>query len=364
MRALILGAGAVGSYVGGRLAAAGHAVTFLARPNAAQVLRTSGLHLKLGNASPANTIRRLAAASSPAEALAGAPYDFIVLAVKSFDTAAALADLQAATASWRSTPREVEDAKRTQRGGAGLPPILCLQNGVDNEAEITRALGADRVIAGIVTSALSKPAEGEIVVERERGVGVALGHALSAKIVEALMGAGFKVRAYPAAGPMKWSKLITNLVGNAASAILDMRVAELMGDRRLFDMEARALRECLAVMRALGYAVVDLPGVPVRGLALVVERLPRALAQALLRRGAGAGRGGKPPSLHMDLINGRPQTEVGWLNGAVARHGAERGVPTPVNQALTDTLEALVAGQLSRGEFRRKPDALLRLING
>jgi len=47
----------------------------------------------------------------------------------------------------------------------------------------------------------------------------------------------------------------------------------------------------------------------------------------------------------------------------VARRGAERGVPTPVNQALTNTLEALSEGKLNKEAFRRRPEALLRLIN-
>ncbi len=123
------------------------------------------------------------------------------------------------------------------------------------------------------------------------------------------------------------------------------------------------LRECLRVMRALGYRPVDLPGTPVRALAFAIEYLPQALAQPILKRAVGGGRGGKMPSFHIDLHGGRGQTEVRWLNGAVARYGSERGVPAPVNQKLTDTLEALSAGRLDRADFRRQPEKLLRLIN-
>jgi 2-dehydropantoate 2-reductase len=161
---------------------------------------------------------------------------------------------------------------------------------------------------------------------------------------------------------MKWSKLFTNLVGNAASAILDLPVADIFAHPRLYALEAAALRECLAVMLALSHPVVDLPGVPVRLLAWAVQRLPAALARPLLRRAVGAGRGGKMPSLHVDLHGGRGRTEVEWLNGAVARHAAAHALPAPVNQLLCDTVVALASGRLDPAAFRRNPSALLTLL--
>ena len=343
MKVLVFGAGAIGLYVGGSLAEAGHTVTFVARPQVAEAIQGAGVRLK--EKSTERTIREVPATTSPAEALAAAPHDVIVFALKSYDTAAALAQLREATAA--------------------PPPFLCLQNGVDNEPEIARRFGADRVIAGTVTTAVSKSGAAEITVERRRGVGIALGHPLSSQIVEALTGAGLNARAYLAPAPMKWSKLLTNLIGSATSAILDMPVAEVFADRRLFAVEVAALRECLGVVRALGFAVVDLPGTPVRALAFAVQRLPLGLAQPLLKQGAGAGRGGKMPSFHIDLHapRGKGKTEVRWLHGAVARYGAKCGVPAPVNQRLTDTLEALSTGALQQEDFRRQPEALLRLIN-
>ena len=341
MKLLVYGAGAIGAYVGGSLASAGHTVTFIARPAAAEVIRMQGLRLKSKEGE--KIIRAASAVTSPAKAFAAGSHDVILFALKSYSTATAIEELRAVTA----TP----------------PPILCVQNGVDNETELAEAFGPERVIAGTVTTAVSRPSEGEIVVERKRGVGVAQGHPLSAQIVILFKEAGLNARLYSAAGPMKWSKLLTNLIGNATSAILDMTVAELFADQRTSAVELAMLRECLAVMRVLKYGVVDLPGVPVRALAFAAGRLPNFLAQPALRRGVAAGRGNKMPSFHIDLHSGRGRTEVRWLNGAVARRGAECGVPTPVNQALTNTLEALSEGKLNKEAFRRRPDALLRLIN-
>lgn len=134
------------------------------------------------------------------------------------------------------------------------------------------------MLAGTVATAVSKPGVGEVVEEKHRGIGVALGHPLSEQLVAALDRAGLSGKPFADAGSMKWSKLLTNLTGNATSAILDSTVAELFADKRSYRLEVAVLAECLAVMKALGHRVVDLPGTPVRALALATK-LPRFIAQ-------------------------------------------------------------------------------------
>lgn len=340
MKFLFLGAGAIGTYVGGSLAASGHEVAFVEQPGPAASIAATGLRLHVG--ATTRTVTDIALFTSPGDALAAGPYDLSVFALKSFDTAGAVDGLVAT--------------------GLEVPTILSLQNGVDNEATIAAKLGADKVIAGTVTSAIAKPGVGEVVEETHRGIGVAMDHRLSEPLVAALDEAGLSARAFPDAAPMKWSKLLTNLPGNATSAILDLPVHALFADRRLYAVEIAVLRECLAVMRALGHAPVDLPGTPVRALAFAAQRLPRLLAQPILTRGLGSSRGDKMPSFHIDLHAGRGRTEVGYLNGAVVRYGEAGGVPTPVNRVLTDTLERLTADAGEIARFARHPDALLRLL--
>ncbi|HRA75689.1 MAG TPA: 2-dehydropantoate 2-reductase [Propionicimonas sp.] len=340
MRLLFLGAGAIGTYVGGSLAAAGHSVSFSEQPEAAAVIAERGLRLTRDGHTA--TVSNVAVFDSAADALAAGPYDVAVFALKSFDTGAALDGLLAT--------------------GADLPPVLSLQNGVDNEPAIAARLGAGRVITGTVTTAVGKPGIGEVVEEKRRGIGIALDHPLAPALVKALNDAGLNGVGYSEAGSMKWSKLLTNLTGNATSAILDLPVADLFADNRLYRVEIAVLRECLAVMAALGLRPVDLPGTPVRALALAARRLPRFIAQPALTRALGGGRGEKMPSFHIDLHSGRGRTEVRYLNGAVVRFGAEHGVPTPVNAVLTDTLEALSTGTLDVASFRHSPEKLLALL--
>ncbi|HEY5269886.1 MAG TPA: 2-dehydropantoate 2-reductase [Anaerolineales bacterium] len=344
MKVLTFGAGAIGTYIGGSLALAGNRVVFVEQARAAEELRGRGLRLDLTiSRNSVFDIQDSSAifATSLEEALKSGPFDVAIFALKSFDTASALDGMKS-------------HANR-------LPPILCLSNGVENEPAIAAVLGADKVIAGTVTSSVGRRAVGDIVLERLRGVGVADRHPLSLFVAEALNAAGLNAHLFQRAADMKWSKMLTNLPANATAAILNMTAAEVFAHTGLFRLEMRMLRETLAVMRANRLRVVDLPRVPVRALALGT-RLPEIVARPLMLKAVGGGRGGKMPSFHIDLYSGRRRSEVDWLNGAVVRYGEKAGVPTPVNKLLTETLLALTRGEIPLTKFSRQPDKLLSLI--
>lgn len=335
---LSFGAGAIGTYIGGSLALSGCRVVFLERPEIVQTLHTSGLRLEINGQNHALPQPELA--SSLPEALAAGPFDAALFALKSFDTAAAL------------------DQMRPYAGQ--LPPVICLQNGVDNESAIEKVLGKGRVIAATITSAIGRRGPGSIVLERLRGAGLVGNHSLSPALFSTFNHAGLNARLYARAGEMKWSKLLTNLLANATSAILDFTPAQIFAHPGLFQLEIAQLREALAVMRGLAFRVVDLPGTPVRALAYGAQYLPLPLARPLMARAIGGGRGNKMPSFHIDLHSGRGKSEVEYLNGAVVRHGAALGIHTPANRLLTDTLRELTDGSLSLETYRHQPELLLQ----
>ena len=345
LKVLTFGAGAIGTYIGGSLVLAGHNVVFVEQANVAEELRERGLRLDLTLDKRRSTKGSLLVdpssfviASSLEDALRYGPFDVALYALKSFDTADAMEIIEPFAEK--------------------MPPILCLSNGVDNEPVIARALGPDKVIYGTVTSAIGRRAAGDIVLEKLRGAGIAMTHPLSDRLVAAFNEAFLNAQAFPDADSMKWSKMLTNLLANPLSAILDMSAAEIYAHRGLYKLEIKMLRECLAVMEAQHIDVVDLPGTPVRALAFAV-RLPLWLSKPLLGRAAGSGRGGKMPSFHIDLHSGRGKSEVDFLHGAVVRAGKRTNVPTPVNKLLTETLLALTNGEIPREEYARQPKKLL-----
>lgn len=347
---LVFGAGAIGTYIGGSLALTGHQLVFVEQPKAVDDLRERGLRLDLTLDERRKTkdVSRIDPASfrivsTLEDALRYGPFDVALFALKSFDTPAALEGM-----------RPFADK---------MPPLLCLSNGVANEPAIAEVLGSDKVIYGTVTTAIGRRGAGDIVLERLRGVGVAKGHPLSEKLHNAFNKAYLNSRLYENAASMKWSKMLTNLIANPTSAILDMTAAEVFANRDLYKLEIEMLRECLAVMKAQNIEVVDLPGTPVRALAFATT-LPLWLSKPLLSRAAGAGRGAKMPSFHIDLYSGRGKSEVEYLHGAVVRAGEKFKVPTPVNKILTQTLLALTNKEIPLEEFAHKPEKLLSKAAG
>ncbi len=348
MKVLTFGAGAIGTYIGGSLALAGHQVVFVEQPKVVEDLRQRGMRLDLTLDARRKTkeASRLdpsafVIVSSLEDALRYGPFDVALFALKSFDTPAALEGIKSFADK--------------------MPPILCLSNGVDNEPMIAEVLGKDKVIYGTVTSAIGRRGAGDIVLERLRGMGVAKGHSISEKLNSALDKAFLNSRLFDDAASMKWSKMLTNLLANPTSAILDMTAGEVFANKDLYKIEIDMLKECLAVMEAQDIAVVDLPGTPVRALAYATK-LPLWLSKPLLGRAAGAGRGGKMPSFHIDLYSGRGKSEVEYLHGAVVHAGEKFNVPTPVNKVLTETLLALTNKEIPLEEFARKPKNLLEKL--
>ena len=341
MRILCFGAGAIGTYIGGSLALRGQDVVFLERSEIADTLSARGLRLVLPDG--AHEVPNPRMVSSIGAALDTGAFDFAILAVKSFDTVPLLQSM----------------AGVLQR----LPPFLSLQNGVENEERLSEFLGRERVIPATVTSAVGRRDAGDIVLERLRGVGVADTGSLARSIHAAMEDAGLKPKLYSNAAAMKWSKLLTNLVSNATSAIMNMSPAEIFSHPLLYRLEVRQLRETLRVMAAQNIPVVSLPGTPVKLLGFGLRWLPLAFLQPLLKRAAGSGRGGKMPSFHIDLYSGRKQSEVAFLNGAVVRFGQRLGVPTPVNQVLTQTLTGMAAGDIDKDLYARRPELLLQAVH-
>jgi len=333
LKFLCFGVGAIGTYLGGSLALAGHNVVFLERPEVAYGLRERGLTLQLGEST--HTIERPLVVENIGDAVAAGPYAAGILAIKSYDT--------------EEFARSLEEYRNE------MPPLISFQNGVENEAVLKTVLGDDKVFSGTITSAVSRQDAGVVKLERLRGIGIAGPEAQILPWVTAFNQAGLNAVAYTDAAAMKWSKMLTNLMANASSAILNLSPAEIYANPALYDLEVRQLREALAVMAAQHISVVKLPGTPVHLLAWALRHLPDWLSRPLVRRSVGRGRGAKMPSFHIDLYGGHGKSEVDALNGAVVRAGRRLGVPTPVNQFFNDTLLKLTQRRLPLNTYANQP---------
>jgi 2-dehydropantoate 2-reductase len=348
MRVLVFGAGAVGTYAGATLAQAGHAVTLVCRPEAARTISAHGVTV-IGPQSSAPLFHAhpsVAASLGDAWANDGGRWDLILLAMKSYDVADALSELRAVTTE--------------------PPPLLAIQNGIGVEELIMAHFTGAEVIAGSVTIPLSRRSPDLVAIEK-MGRGLTLAPTRDRQEVKRWLAlwreAGVETTIAADRQQLKWSKALLNMVGNASAAILNMPPGAVYQDRYGFGLEVAMLSEALTLMAHLDIPVIDLPGSPARRLALAVRWLPVWALQPALARLVGRGRGGKLPSFLLDLNAGKRRSEVTFHNGAVARAGAEQGVPTPVNRTLTTVLTDLAAGRLPREQFEKRPAALAAAVS-
>lgn len=342
-RVVILGAGALGTLVGAYLLKGGLPVIFIGRPGSIEALQAGDLVLERPWHRP-YLLPRVRAASglgdlAPREL---ADVSLVVLTTKVHDTALAVADL----ASY--LPLDV--------------PLLVLQNGVGGVELAREQIGARPLIAGTATLVASRPAPGVVRnASRRGGVGVASVTAVAGTLERSafLLASGLPVRTYTDYRAMVWSKLLLNILGNALPAIVARPPERVFADLALCRLEVAAFREALAVMRAQGLAPVSLPGWPVPLIARLLDGLPLTALHRLLPYLVAHGRGGKPPSLQVDLERGLRESEVEYLNGAVVRTGRELGVAVPANALIYRTLSAMAQGSIPRDAYVANPHSLL-----
>ena len=286
MRIAVLGAGAVGSYYGGRLAEAGHDVTLVGRRSHVDAIRAAGLTIESKVSGPSTSnpevSETLQTDSDP---------ELVLLTVKAFDTAGA-----ARSINELSTPPKA---------------VLSLQNGVDNHAAAAEVLDGVDVYPTVVYVAVGLAAPG-VVTHHARGE-IVLPEELGG-LVSVFEDAGIPASTTDNIIGMLWNKLLLNASLNALSMITDTSFGQLASSPDGRWVVRSAVEEAVAVAKSMG---ID---IGVSDPAAVVLKTAESL-------GAGMS------SMWQDHQAGK-KIEIDALNGVVVRGGREHGVPTPVNATL------------------------------
>ena len=298
MNIAILGAGGVGGYYGGLLARAGHSVALLARGDHLDALRERGLEVR----TPEESFTVSVLAADRPEDLG--PVDLAVVAVKSYS----LSEIAPA-------------ARLLAEKGADVLPLL---NGVEAaDRLIASGVPADRVLGGLTEISATRIAPG--IVERrspfQRVVVGELGGGLSERaerIAAAFEHAGAKGKASEDITLDLWRKLVFIASASAACGLARSSIGQIRGAPLGRLLIERAVREAIAVGRALGVGLTE-------------EDVSRILS---FFDGMAPG---LKPSFLLDLEAGGA-TEADDLFGAVSRLGRQAGVETPVHDAATAAL--------------------------
>ncbi|RME82940.1 MAG: ketopantoate reductase family protein [Caldilineae bacterium] len=344
MNVLVIGAGAIGTFLAARLQRAGVEVVLAARPGMAAVIEEQGICLEEPGLAPQRS--RAAVAPGVPAALSGKRFDVAVLAVKAYHTE--------------------EVAQELARAPARPAALIAMQNGVGSEETLAEHLPGSAIIAGALTTPVAVVAPGHVRVARASfncAFAPCAPYQDISPLAALFVRAGFRTQTFGDFRSLKWSKLLMNILANAQSAILGYTPAQIFASPELANLEIRAWREARKVMRGLGLATVDLAGYPLRLVSPLIEHLPPAVLQPLLGRVIAGGRGSKMPSLYYDLHPvSRGRSEIGWLNGAVHRHGQALGIATPVNSTFYSIMARLLAGEEEAGAWQGHPERLLAAV--
>ena len=309
MRIAVIGAGAIGSVLGGLLSRQGHEVTLVARQEQVDAIRAHGLRLD-GGLGPLEI--RIPAAT----ALESEP-DLALLAVKTQDVTTALSE------------------HRDHLDGV---PLVTLQNGVRSDGLAAAALPRTEIVSAVVVVTATYLAAGRVtlverghlVVGRPNGPRDAL-----VDRVATVLDSVVPTRVSDNVAGAHWLKLVMNL-NNALPALTDRSVQDLAEDPFLRALAIRLMRE--------GLRVVDRAGIPLEGLGPVtpnqvrfLTRLPTAWAARGFARQVRRTGGPWPilGSTLQSLRRGRA-TEIDFLNGEIVSLGRDVRVPTPLNARVVE----------------------------
>jgi 2-dehydropantoate 2-reductase len=324
----VYGAGSIGCYVGGRLAATGSRVTFVGRERLAREVRAHGLHLTdfLGadlRVAPA-AVRYATDPSAVADA------DLVLVTVKSAATAEAGREL----------------APRLKSGAV----VVSFQNGLHNAQTLRAVLPNRFVLTGMVEFNVVNRGGGAFH-QGSEGALEAQDHPGLVPFLPAFEAAGLPVKRHRDMLGVQWAKLLLNL-NNAINALAGVPLKE--------ELSQRAFRRCLALAQQEGLDLLDEARIaPARITPLPPHWLPRVLGVPdwVFHRLAGRMLAIDPlarSSMWEDLEAGRT-TEVDYLNGEVVRLAQSLGRAAPVNARLAELVHAAEQG----GNRRWTGEALL-----
>ena len=304
MRIAVIGSGGVGGYFGGRLAAAGHDVAFVARGRHLAALRERGLAIESGTGNA-----RVTDAVFTDDVAAIGPRDAVMFCVKLWDVEAAA--------------RQV--APLIAAGGVVIP----FQNGVDAPDILARTVGAASVLGGIayIAATIREPGVvahtgtmARLVVGPFEG-----GNAVAAAAFrDACTGAGVQCDVSPDVRRALWEKFCMLAAMAGCTSAARQPVGVVRGDPDLRAAFEAAVREGWTVGRARGVPLAD--DYVSRQLAFL-DGLPAEMRS----------------SMQNDLAAGN-RLEAPWLSGAVVRMARESGVAAPVSAALYAAVKPYING--------------------
>lgn len=301
MKTVVVGAGAMGTFITARLSMAGHEV-WLLEVNDTRVnkIREKGICLEENEE---RTVLKFPTITSNPDEI-GQP-DAVIMLVKAFDT---------------------EDAvKRVLPAISEKTVVLTLQNGMGNIDQISNYITKERVIAGTTSHGALLIDDGHV---RHTGIGDTIIGSVSAdsekytaKIKELFDDSGIQTAISDDVTSLLWGKLLINMCINPLTAIMKIKNGKIVELPHLIEIIKQLLVESLKIVAKIGV------NIPYDNPLEKVMEVCRKTSQ-------------NNSSMLQDILAGR-KTEINQINGALVRYGEQCGVDTPVNKMLTELVMSI-----------------------
>ena len=305
----IAGAGSIGCFVGGMLAAGGRRVALLARPRVIAEIKAGGLRpTSFEGFDQTIALDRLALSENPS---IFADAGIVLVTVKSADTAG-MADIIA-------------------KHAASNAVIVSLQNGVGNTAVLRDRLAGRRVLGGMVPFNVMALGEGRFHRATSGDIVIAQDEARTA---EKLSVPGLTIRPTDNIEGMQWGKLLLNL-NNALNALADLPLRRQLSSRPWRQLFADQLAEALAAIRAEGIKPVSPTPIPPAWMPPLL-RLPDFIFEPMLGRTMKIDPEARS-SMWEDLKHGR-RTEIDYLQGVITEIAERRGLEAPLSRRIVELI--------------------------
>ena len=305
----VAGAGSIGCFVGGMLAASGRRVALLARPRLLVEIEVNGLRLTNFDGAEQRLAANAITVSDDPSIFGQA--GVVLVTVKSADTAE-MADIIARHAR--------QDAV-----------VVSLQNGVGNVAVLRERLPGRTVLGGMVPFNVVALGEGRF--HRSTSGDIVIGRD-DAGTASSLSVPGLELRATDNIDGVQWGKLIVNL-NNALNALSGIPVRQQLAQRAWRNLFADQMAEGLSVIKAEGINPVSPTPIP-SGWMPPLLRLPDFLFEAILGRTMHIDPEARS-SMWEDLQRGR-HTEIDYLQGVITEIAGRRGLDAPLSRRIVELI--------------------------
>lgn len=303
---VIVGAGAVGSVIGGLLARDGQDVTLIARSAHVEVINKNGLII---DGEMGKFIINVQAKSE----LDFRP-DIVLLAVKAQDVEAV--------------------CKQIKPYVIGVP-VLMLQNGIRSDEMAASVLGDENIISCVVMFNARFINPGCVTYGVKGSLLIGETFRKNGKRVEYLasfLNSSIKTEVSDNISGVRWTKLLVNIVGNGLEAIAGISFGECMKHSEMRRIGIYILREGFNVAEKAGIKLVSLPNLPISAFRTTI-RSPLPIASLVL--GLTMGGTNTVTSTLQSIRKGKP-TEINYLNGEIMKQGRKINLATPYNAKVVE----------------------------